>query len=247
VQFSKSGYVDPTDSATPSFTTNVTATGTPPINDETLGLGATIAASFQTLGAAQGEATALSFSSTGNTTAQSTPPAAAATTVTTGLLYPFNTATTGSASYQNNYTVWAGACPQQVPTTPTTASVTPGSNQSLTVTEPELVVPGVLYHGAAVTPTGFTLTFASITGTSCTDSWTASVATPPSANTPPATGWLSDPGQPFADGTSGKLTVCANYTTPSGQPVSGTTTAVNSSMSAANATAPIQLTQTGGC
>jgi prepilin-type N-terminal cleavage/methylation domain-containing protein len=132
-------------------------------------------------------------------------------------LYPFEF--TGP-SYTGNYQVWAGKCPQMEPPTGTDdASVSPGSTQTLTISEPALDVV-VTFGGGRVAPGHVKLTFTSSSGTSCTDSWYAAVASNAASA---ATGSLAYPGQPFASTatsgstesaskSTGSYSVCADYT-----------------------------------
>ncbi len=83
----------------------------------------------------------------------------------------------------------------------------------------------------------------------CFDSYKATVAA--SANgtsgyggTAPTTGWLANPGQPYAP--SGDLTVCADYLR-AGAYKSGTATVANTSMTSANTLPAITMSTTGAC
>jgi type II secretory pathway pseudopilin PulG len=132
-------------------------------------------------------------------------------------LYPFEF--TGP-SYVNNYQVWAGKCPQMQPPAGTNdVSVSPSSTQTLTLAEPAMNV-FVTFAGNAVAPVAVKLSFASSSGTSCTDSWYPTIA---SNAATASTGALAYPGQPFAStatsGSSqsaskstGTYSVCADYT-----------------------------------
>jgi hypothetical protein len=101
-------------------------------------------------------------------------------------------------------------------------SVAPGSSQTASVAEPALDVT-VTYGGAAVVPAAVKLSFASTSGTSCTDSWYPTV----NSNAVTAGNALLYPGQPFAStatsgstesasGYQGSYTVCADYAQGSG-------------------------------
>lgn len=204
VQFSKSGYVDTTGSPTHSSTVSVSSTGTPTKNTVSLGLAGAIAATFTGAAGAStttGDGDAVSYVSSGNPN----PTTIATTSATTSLtnLYPWDVTPTGTPSYTNNYTVWAGKCAGQEPPTgsQTTTTVAPGASVSVKVLEPELNIQTT----GSIRPVGIKLTYAS-TSPSCADSWLPPVA----ASVSPATGWLSDPGQPYAP--AGTLTVCAWYT-----------------------------------
>ena len=89
----------------------------------------------------------------------------------------------------------------------------------------------VTYNGTAITtkPSRVALSF---TGGGCTDSWTPTIASSATPN-----GWLVNPGQPYA--ASGKLTVCADYTT-GGRTYGATVTTGNTSLTGSNlVTVPI--------
>jgi type IV pilus assembly protein PilV len=222
VSLNAPNYVDPDgDASPPNEIATVTSTGTasPAGLPFHLGLAGSIVGTFTTSAAgAGGEADGISWLGSGasygmsggyRSTTSSTP----AGTLTTGLLFPFDEST-GTPSYTGNYTVWGGRCAQQEPPVGDDRStVTPGStSQAQSVQEPLLDVGSISYHsGGALTtvkPDHVRLTFTSASGTSCSDSWYPTVS---SATALPATGWLADPGQPYADGTAGSLTVCADY------------------------------------
>jgi hypothetical protein len=142
-----------------------------------------------------------------------TPPGSPASQLPTSgsiQLYPF-----AGSSYTNNYVVWAGDCPQMepptgTPTSPTLshATIAPNTTYSASVAEPALDVV-VDSGGAAVTPTHIKLSFASTSGTACSDSWYPPVAT----NGTGTDGALAYPGQPFAStATSGANESASNYT-----------------------------------
>ena len=215
------GYVNSTGASSSSTTTSVSALSAPSANSLSLGQAGTITADLTGAQGAAAEADGIEWSgSSANSQSmgapgQATSTAAALSTFSTGAsLYPFYSASAGSSGYAGNYSVWAGQCPQQKPPSPTTATVTPGSSQTLSVVEPQLDVTSVKRGAALEVPTDFVLSFTSMAGTSCTDSWPAAAATVTGTggtNTPNGN-WLADPGQPYADGTSGTLTVCADYT-----------------------------------
>ncbi len=167
-------------------------------------------------------------------------------------LYPFEF--TG-LSYTGNYQVWAGKCPQMEPPTGTDdASVSPGSTQTLTISEPALDVL-VTFGGTRVAPLAVKLTFASTSGTSCTDSWYPTIA---SNAATAATGSLAYPGQPFASTatsgstesaskSAGSYSVCADYksgTKTYEDTVPGVTN--TSFTSATSVTVPITTSSTQG-
>jgi prepilin-type N-terminal cleavage/methylation domain-containing protein len=270
VTVSKPGYVDQTAASAPSKPASVVATGTPAGTAFVLGQAGGIAATFKsssssaapTLG---GEADALSYSGSGTTgnvsaaTTQTSASAASAFTTPTSL-FPWNTATPpATPSYSNNYAVWAGKCSfQQYPnsggSTYQLTTVPPGLVSSATVQEPMLSITSVNGTVASklqvLQPTDIVLTYRSGT---CFDSYKATVAASTNGKTlgaaAPATGWLANPGQPYAP--SGDLTICVDYLVSGSTYLSGTnTTAGNTSMTAANAvtpTTPMTLAGSGKC
>ncbi|HTU96884.1 MAG TPA: carboxypeptidase-like regulatory domain-containing protein [Solirubrobacteraceae bacterium] len=271
VTATKTGYVDSTNTATPTKPASVVATGTPAGNTFVLGKAGGIAATFAaststaapTLG---GQADALSYSGSGTTgnvsaaTVQTSTTAASAFTTPT-LLFPWNTATPpATPSYNNNYAVWAGKCSfQQYPnsggSTYQLTTVQPGIVSSATVQEPMLYIPTLTAKNSSGTskttqPKDIVLTYRS---GSCFDSYKATVAT--SANgvsgyggTAPTNGWLLNPGQPYAP--SGTLTVCAD-SNASGSYKYGTATVGNTNMTGTNPvpspSGSIAMTTTGQC
>jgi prepilin-type N-terminal cleavage/methylation domain-containing protein len=241
VSTADTGYVDVNGSANSlSGTATVTSTGTANVSwNEAANLGpvSSVAASFGTAAGARGEADGISWFGSGSPLAMTqyryatgTTPA---TTLTTQSLFPFDVSASAPASYTNNYTVWAGRCLQQQP--PSTIadrfSVLPALlGQTATVPEPllDLAVQYQPTSGAAsaVKPSDVKLTFTSTAGASCSYSWFPTISPATVTNVPP-TGWLANPGQPFAStattgatasGASsatpeaGKLTICADYT-----------------------------------
>lgn len=267
VTVSKSGYVDQTAVSAPSKPASVVATGTPAGTTFVLGQAGAIAATFRSSQSTAapsygGEADALSYSGSGTTGNVSQPTTlgnsqVAATALTTSTsLFPWTTSAPGSTpSYTNNYTVWAGKCSfQQYPNTGGStyqlATVNPGLVASTTVQEPFLSIPTLQYTVSGTTkttqPSDIVLTYRSGT---CFDSYKATVAA--SANgtsgyggTAPTTGWLANPGQPYAP--SGDLTVCADYLR-AGAYKSGTATVANTSMTSANTLPAITMSTTGAC
>jgi prepilin-type N-terminal cleavage/methylation domain-containing protein len=269
VTVSKLGYVDSTAASAPSKPATVVATGTPAGNTFVLGKAGAIAATFKssssiaapTLG---GEADALSYSGSGTTgnvsqTSTLTNNQVAATAFTTPTsLFPWNTsAPPATPSYSNNYAVWAGKCAfQQYPNSasPTydLAMVKPGIVSSPTVQEPMLSIPTINATPAGkssavpVQPSDIVLTYRDAT---CFDSYKATVAASTNGLTTnavtPTTGWLANPGQPYAP--SGDLTVCADYLVSGSTFVKNTATPANTSMTAANVVSAMTLTTSGKC
>lgn len=242
VNLTDSGYVDPNGNpATPlSSTTSVAATGTSAQTFH-LGLGGSFSGTFTSaVGSTQytGEADGISWSGTGSSYGMSAPqtnpnsaPSSPQRTIATDALFPFS----GSNGYVSSYQVWGGRCPQQrPPATYDAYTVSPGASLTQNVPEPLLNV-SVTFGGTSVRPGHLKMSFASSTGTSCTDAWSPTIAT---ANS--GTGWLANPGQPFADGTTGVLTVCADYTT-GGRTYKVTATPTNTNFTAAN---PVSLAMT---
>jgi type II secretory pathway pseudopilin PulG len=209
------GYVDPNGNPSPvTVPTTVTTTGTA-AQAVHLGLAGQLTGTFSAATgltspnptSASGEADGISWSGTGSSYAMSSPLTNTAsspqTQLATDSLFPFS----GSSGYTNNYTVWAGQCPQQRPPAGIDAfTVSPGSNQSVNIAEPLLKL-SFTFGGGSVQPGHVKLTFQSATGASCSDSWSPAIAA-----TAGSTGWLAHPGQPYADGTTGTLSVCVDYT-----------------------------------
>ncbi len=233
VTLTAAGYVDPEDDPSPiSIPATVTGTGTSTPssgNPITLGLAGVFNTSFTAnSGALTGQqADAISWYGAGSTNSMSAFKSQAyggsgvqGTQIPasgTIPLFPFPF-TGPPISYTGNYQVWAGPCRQmQPPTGVDMFSVPPGSNQTLAVQEPALNVV-VNFNGTRVKPSHVRISFASQTGTSCTDTWSAAVAA--NAATSPS-GSLASPGQPFAttattgatasaSGYKGTLSVCAD-------------------------------------
>jgi prepilin-type N-terminal cleavage/methylation domain-containing protein len=250
---SKTGYVDPTGNSAPSGTATVTTTGmaSPTGLPFHLGLAGSIVGTFGTYNGAGGQADGLSWLGTGAGLSMTTPGSVTTPTVATGFtsssLYPFDTSATSPAVYTNNYQVYGGQCPQQMPPAPSDEqSVNPGATGTAdTIQEPLLDVTNVTFNGTAVKPAVIGLTF---TGTSCTDSWYASIVASPTVPPAPANGWLAYPGQPYAASGNGTLTVCADYyNTSNSTYYKGSVTATNASFTAPNpVTIPITTTR-GTC
>ena len=229
VVLSDPGFVDRDGNTTIADTANVTSSGTafPSTNPEVMGQAGAVTANFQARGAGGAllpnpqQANALSWFGSGPSRAMSAAKNVSAATPQTSLtaanLFPF-VSSSSPVSYRKNYTVWAGKCLQQeTPTGSNQFDVTPGSTQTATVQEPALAV-FVTYNGVSVAPDHVRLSFTSTSGSSCTDSWYAAVASTPS----PTNGVLASPGQPFASNVSsgglasasrltGTLAVCADY------------------------------------
>jgi prepilin-type N-terminal cleavage/methylation domain-containing protein len=267
VTVSKLGYVDQTAASAPSKPASVVATGTPAGTTFVLGKAGAIAATFRSSQSTAaptygGEADALSYAGSGTTGNVSGPTTlghsqVAATALTTSTsLFPWTTSAPGSTpSYTNNYAVWAGKCSfQQYPNTGGStyqlASVQPGLLSSPTVQEPFLYIPTIQATVSGTTaptqPTDVVLTYRAGT---CFDSYKATVAA--SANgtsgyggTAPTTGWLANPGQPYAP--SGDLTVCADFLR-GGVWKMGTATVANINMTSANTLPAISMSTNGQC
>lgn len=257
VALSDSGYVDPNGNSVLGGTATVPLTGTASTSGAPfhLGLAGSIVGTFgtSTTGAA-GEADGMSWLGNGASlqmsafqTAPAADPALPSSTDTTGALFPFDLSTT-PATYTNNYTVWGGRCLAQKPPAPTDQfTVNPGStSQAQSIQEPLLSVGTVYYKSSsgatpvAVPPGHLSLSF---TGGGCTDQWYATIAPPATLPaTPPATGWLLHPGQPYA--ATGTLTVCADYQ-PSGSPTTykNSVTTSNTSFTGTNVVPTITITK----
>ncbi len=225
------GYVDPDDDPSPiSLTATVTGTGTATPssgNPLVMGLAGAISANFSsnsnTLTGQQADAISWYGAGTSNSMSiyksrafgsagvQGSPIPASGSIP----LFPF--AFTGP-SYAGNYAVWAGPCRQMEPPAGTDDfTVSPGSNQTITVAEPALSV-FVKQGTSQVKPSHIRITFTSASGTSCTDTWSAAIAANAATS---GTGALAFPGAPFAStamsgssesasGYTGTLTVCAD-------------------------------------
>jgi hypothetical protein len=257
------GYVDPDGHTTPTnATATVTATGTAaPAGVFHLGRAGSIVGSFTTsTPGAGGESDGLSWVGAGASITMSVPfnsttAATPSTSLTTGSLFPFNISTSStSPSYTGNYSVWAGRCLQQEPPAAYNHyTVMPGSTgQGQTVQEPLLAVNSVTYAGALKKPDHIKLSFnpTQPTTSGCAYSWAPTLVP---GTIMPATGWLQNPGQPFAStattGASasassnssspeaGTITVCADY-----NGYSNTVTTTNASFSGMNTVPTIAIT-----
>jgi Tfp pilus assembly protein PilV len=260
VNLTDPGYVDPDGNASPpNNTANVTTSGvaTPAGYPFEMGLAGSVAGTFITSTAGVGgEADGVSWLGSGALDAMSgfqvSPAAAPAlapmTSLTTGPLFPFDIAKSGAGDYTNNYAVWAGRCAQQQPPAATPRySVIPGSvGQAQSVPEPLLALTSVTSTDAkgvttVVKPDDVRLSFASQTGAACGDSWTPTLSSAATPATMPVTGWLAYPGQPYADGTAGTLSVCADYAG-----YKSSLPATNTSFTSPNPVGTIAITRAGG-
>jgi prepilin-type N-terminal cleavage/methylation domain-containing protein len=191
-----------------------------------IGLPGSIIATFQTPTGLPGEASGITWSGSpvSSSAVTGTNPALNSSVVhqtfTTGSLFPFDKSSTSTASYTNNYSVWAGDCAQEQPQPPTAYdqfTVPPGSlNTAQTIIEPDLYLGTVSTQtavGATVVAAHPTSVSLQSTGTSgCTDTWYPTLSGTV-GTTPPPNGWLANPGQPY----SPNLTLCASAV------ISGTT------------------------
>jgi Tfp pilus assembly protein PilV len=247
------GDVDLNGNSAPTGTATVTTTSTATTlgNVFHFGPAGSIVGTFtsSTAGAA-GEADGLSWLGGGSPFVMTggfqvtplTAPSAPQPTFTTRSLFPFAFATT-PVTYTNNYTVWGGRCAGQAPpgvspVNPDQFTVSPGSlNQAHSIQEPLLDL--VVTNGTSnIKPTHVKLTYITSAG-GCTDFWTPTISTA-AVGAMPATGWLANPGQPYAP--SGTLTVCAD----TGSHKNSVTTS-NTNFTAANVvTVPI-TTISGTC
>lgn len=250
------GYVDPNGKASPpNNTATVTTSGVanPAGNPFEMGLAGSIAGTFTTSTAgAGGEADGISWLGSGALDAmsgfQSTPISAPMTSLTTGPLFPFDLAKSGAGVYTNNYAAWAGRCGQQQPPKPTDRyTVLPGSvGQAQNVQEPLLALTSVTFTSAAgvttvVKPDNVKLSFASKAGSPCSDSWSPTLSPAATPAAMPLTGWLAYPGQPYADGSAGTLTVCAGF-----GGYARSVLATNKSFTAPNPVSTIAITTASG-
>ena len=263
----KSGYVDSSNSASPSQSPSVTASGTTASATFVLGLAGSLSATFKASTTAAsptygGQADALSYSGSGAGGTASSPSTvlnggtAASSLSTSTTLFPWNKSAPGATpSYSNNYAVWAGKCAfQQYPNGSTgtydLGSVNPGASATATVQEPFLYIPTfqAMISGStySVQPSDVVLTYSS---GGCTDSYQATVASPGNGvsgvgGTAPTTGWLASPGQPY--GASGTLSVCADVLYQ-GTYYYGTVSTANTNMTAKNTVPAINVnTSTSG-
>jgi Tfp pilus assembly protein PilV len=275
VTLTDSGYVDVNGNPSPlstSATVTSTGTATPSLgNPVKLGQAGSISAPFQAIVGGvtyPGEADTLSWFGSGSSDTMavaksSTPLSSPSTQISAGNLFPFMF-TGPPTNYTGNYQVWGGRCQQQRPPIATDKfTVAPASNVTTpAVQEPALNVATVKYFDGTTTstvkPAHVKLTYTSTpgSGTSCIYSWYPTVTT---ATTEPTTGWLANPGQPFAttgtpasaSGQTGSLSVCADYYTGStyGYRNAAAANITNTSFTALNNTVPtitISTTSTSG-
>jgi hypothetical protein len=279
---SATGYVDPNGNSTPpGLNSTVTSTGVsvPSTNPIYMGQAGTISTKFSTVdnnsgGSAATDPTAqyadvLSYYGSGNSLNMSaTQTTGTAGTLATALpssgtlsLFPFYNATT--ANYNNNSQIWAGKCQQMEPPSSVmssgidAATITPGSSGTQTIQEPALAVIVKTSSGVRTTPTDVKLSYASTSGTSCTDSWYATVGSNPNGSpTTSSDGVLAYPGQPFAStatsgstesasGQTGSYTVCADLKSGSNYYYATTTGVQNTSYTGVNS-ATVTLSSTTG-
>jgi Tfp pilus assembly protein PilV len=270
------GYVDPNgNTSPPNVTASVTAsTPTSPSGSPfRLGRAGSLTGTFTTVASSlgyNGEADGISWLGSGASYGMSggyrtVTAAAPAASLTTASLFPFNESTTATPSYTGNYSAWGGRCLQQEPPAGVdTFAVNPGvTGQAASVIEPGLLVSGVNYKNGstttAVRPAHVKLTFTSTAGTPCSDSWYPTLA---AGTTVPVSGWLANPGQPFAStattGTTasassgssspqtGQITVCADY-----NGYKSTVTTTNTNFTTSGTTAPtitiVNGTGAGAC
>lgn len=198
----RSGYVDPQGNSAP--TSNITATsGNTSSGIFSMGQAGSLRASFTTKvngSTLTGQrASAIMWDNTGlSTPGRATVASPASSIASQKSLYPF---TTGTSSYTNNYSVWAGGCANdRPPTSVSYATVSPGAtNAPATVSMPGMVLV-VTENGSRVSPEHLRLTDA------CNDTWEPEIA---SNATTGADGVLKYPGQPY-----GGYTVCVDDTYP---------------------------------
>jgi Tfp pilus assembly protein PilX len=254
VSVTSPGYVDTTGDTSPisrSATVTSTGTSTPSGNPIKIGQAASFTANFTTgLSGAGGEGDAAGWYGAGSSDTMSsalfsTALSSPATSVSGSGLFPF--AFTGP-SYNGNYQIWGGRCVQQRPPTGTDMfNITPGSNQTISVQEPPLGVTSVKYAGVTVKPAHIRLWFVSSSGTSCFYGYSPTIV---SGSTMPATGWLANPGQPFAtngtpasaSGQTGNYWVCADYNPGSGYKNTFVTGVTNTSFTSLNVVPSILIT-----
>jgi type II secretory pathway pseudopilin PulG len=266
VTYTDSGYISSTGKASPvteSATLTDTGSGTPSGgNPLYMGIAGMVNAQFTTGESGSSvsgqEADAFSWYGAGSSQSMSassdynpsTTPVTLLPSSGYESLYPFEF--TGP-SYTGNYQVWAGKCPQMEPPTGTDdASVSPGSTQTLTISEPAMNVL-VTFGGTRVAPLAVRLTFASTSGVSCTDNWLPTIA---SNAATASTGSLSYPGQPFASTatsgstesaskSTGSYSVCADYKSGTKTYENTVTSVTNTSFtSATSVTVPITTSST---
>jgi Tfp pilus assembly protein PilV len=212
VTAAKSGYVDPDGNPTVTGTVTATASDTSTVNLKALGQAGSMSAQFQTTIAGttcastcSGQlAPSLSWFNPGMAAARSVTPGTPASTITTPVpanLFPF---TTGSPpGYTNNYSVYAGRCSSDAPTSGGSfATVTPGGTAVPKINLPGMVI-NVSYRTVVntirVTPTLIKLT------DSCGQVWSPPVRSAPADPNSPL-GQLQYPGQPW-----GSYGICVQF------------------------------------
>jgi type II secretory pathway pseudopilin PulG len=250
------GWVDPSGNAAPIGTATVTSTGlaVQPNNGVFhLGQPGSIVGTFKTAatGGSTGEADGISWMGSKGSipmpnfeTLPTTKPSTLGSGYATGSLFPF--ASVSPTSYTTNYTVWGGRCAGQAPPPATNSdqfTVSPGSSGTAqTILEPLLTMSNINYKSSSgataqsKTPAHVTLTFNDGT---CTDTWT-----PTLASSILTTGWLKNPGQPYAP--TNDLTVCADFNTATSGPAvywKNTVTTSNTSFAGPNAIPTITITK----
>jgi prepilin-type N-terminal cleavage/methylation domain-containing protein len=148
-----------------------------------------------------------------------------------GGLFPF--ASLNPTSYTNNYQLWAGTCRQEEPPAGIDAStVAPGSIQTQQAVTAPAVDVNVTYKQQSgtviqVAPTDVKFSYASTSGTTCTDAWSESTATNATqvSTTPityryaaPFAGGVTSGSTASASGQTGQITtVCTDYTPGGGK------------------------------
>jgi hypothetical protein len=268
ITYTDAGYISSSGKTSPvteSATLGDTGSGTPSGgNPLYMGLAGQVNAQFTTEEAGSTssgqEADAFSWYGAGSSQSMSAssdydPSTTPATTLPSSgyeSLYPFEFS---GPSYVDNYQVWAGKCPQMQPPSGTDDfSVSPASTQTLALAEPAMSVL-VTFNGKRIAPTAVKLSFASTSGTSCTDSWYPTIA---SNAATASTGSLAYPGQPFASTatsgstesaseSAGSYSTCADYTS-GGSTYEDTVTGVTNTSftSATSVTVPITTSSTQG-
>ena len=246
VGVSYNGWVDINGNPAPTGTTTVTSTaGVAPSNNAKFRLGnpGSIVGTFATAasGGYTGEADGISWQGSLGAIAMPNPetaptadPSTPSTGYTTGSLFPF--AASSPTSYTGNYSVWGGRCSKQAPPptkNPNLFTVTPGSmGTAQTIQEPLLDLATINFSGFSPSPSKPSHVVLTFSDGTCTDSWSPTLLSTPNATT----GWLQNPGQPYAP--TGDLTVCADY---GGYKASVTT--ANNSFTAATVVPALTITK----
>jgi hypothetical protein len=245
VGLSYNGWVDPSGNSAPTGTATVSTTGlaVQPNNGVFhLGNPGTIVGTFATAAAGgyTGEADGISWQgalgaiSMPNPLTAPTAPSTPSTGYTTGSLFPF--AATSPTDYTHNYSAWGGRCSKQAPPSsknPNLFTVTPGSmGTAQTIQEPLLDLGTINFSGFSPAPTRPAHVVLTFNDGTCTDSWNPTLLSTPNATT----GWLKNPGQPYAP--TGDLTVCADYNN-----YKASVTMANNSFTAANVVPALTITR----